>query len=43
MCIINDTIKLPFTGKENIFEIKEKLGSVINENKNVEKNNDTNT
>ena len=38
---IETTIKLPFTGKENIFEIKEKLGSVINENKNVEKNNDT--
>lgn len=34
---IETTIKLPFTGKENIFEIKEKLGSVINENKNVEK------
>ena len=38
---IETTIKLPFTGKEIIFEIKEKIGSVINENKNVEKNNDT--
>ena len=33
--------KLVFTGKENIFEIKEKLGNVINENKSVKKNNET--
>ena len=38
---IETTIKLPFTGKENIFEIKEKLGNVINENKSVNKNNET--
>lgn len=38
---IETTIKLPFTGKENIFEIKEKLGNVINENKSVKKNNET--
>ena len=38
---IETTIKLPFTGKENIFEIKEKLGNVISENKNVEKDNET--
>ena len=35
------TIKLPFTGNENIFEVKEKLDSVIAENKDVETTNDT--
>lgn len=35
------TIKLPFTGKENIFEIKEKLDKVINENKEDSSKNDT--
>ena len=35
------TIKLPFNGSENIFEIKEKLDKVINENKDTSKENDT--
>lgn len=35
------TIKLPFTGNENIFEVKEKLDKVIAENKDVETTNDT--
>lgn len=35
------TIKLPFTGTENIFEVKEVLDNVINENKDVSKENDT--
>ena len=35
------TIKLPFTGKENIFEIKEKLDSVIEKNKDKTEANDT--
>ena len=30
------TIKIPFTGKENIFEVKEKLDKVISENKESE-------
>ena len=35
------TIKLPFNGTENIFEIKEKLDSKINENKEIIKVNET--
>lgn len=35
------TIKLPFNGTENIFEIKEKLDSKINENKEIVKVNET--
>lgn len=35
------TIKLPFTGKENIFEIKEKLDSTIEKNKDKTQANDT--
>lgn len=35
------TIKLPFVGNENIFEIKEKLSNAINENKNIEIDNET--
>ena len=35
------TIKLPFNGTENIFEIKEKLDKVILENKDTTKENDT--
>ncbi len=35
------TIKLPFKGNENIFEIKEKLENVISENKNISKDNET--
>ena len=35
------TIKLSFTGKENIFEIKEKLDSVIEKNKDKTEANDT--
>ena len=35
------TIKLPFTGNENIFEVKEKLDKVIAENKDVSTTNDT--
>lgn len=35
------TIKLPFKGTENIFEVKEILDNVINENKDVSKENDT--
>lgn len=35
------TIKLPFTGNENIFEVKEILDNVISENKDVSKENDT--
>ena len=34
-------IKIPFTGKENIFEIKERLDSEINENKKTDTENDT--
>lgn len=37
------TIKLPFNGSENIFEIKEKLDSMISENKEVAKVNETDT
>ena len=35
------TIKLPFSGTENIFEVKEKLDNVIAENKDVSTTNDT--
>lgn len=35
------TIKIPFTGKESIFEIKEKLDSVIEKNKDKNQTNDT--
>lgn len=35
------TIKLPFTGNENIFEIKEKIDNVISENKDTSNTNDT--
>ena len=35
------TIKLPFTGNENIFEVKEKLDNAINENKEETNKNDT--
>lgn len=35
------TIKLPFNGSENIFEIKEKLDSMISENKEIVKVNET--
>ena len=35
------TIKLPFTGTENIFEIKEKLEKVINKNKDISTENST--
>lgn len=35
------TIKLPFTGNENIFEIKEKIDNVIAENKDTANSNDT--
>ena len=35
------TIKLPFSGNENIFEVKEKLDNVIAENKDVSTTNDT--
>ena len=35
------TIKLPFTGNENIFEVKEILDNVIAENKEVSTTNDT--
>ena len=35
------TIKLPFTGKENIFEIKEKLDKAIEKNKDTKEANDT--
>ena len=35
------TVKLPFNGTENIFEIKEKLDKVISENKDTSKENDT--
>ena len=35
------TIKLPFTGSENIFEVKEKLDSAILQNKDKENQNDT--
>ena len=35
------TIKLPFTGKENIFEIKEKLDKAIEKNKDNKEANDT--
>ena len=35
------TIKIPFTGNENIFEVKEKLDNVIAENKDVSTTNDT--
>lgn len=38
---VETTIKLPFNGTENIFEIKQKLGNVIAENKNVSKDNET--
>lgn len=38
---IETTIKLPFKGDENIFEIKEKLGNVISENKNTSNDNET--
>ena len=35
------TIKLPFKGTENIFEVKEVLDNIINENKDTSKENDT--
>lgn len=35
------TLKLPFTGAENIFEIKEKLDSAIEQNKDVSSENST--
>lgn len=35
------TIKLPFDGTENIFEVKEKLDNSINDNKDNNKQNDT--
>jgi len=35
------TIKLPFKGTENIFEVKEKLDNVINANKDVNNSNET--
>ena len=35
------TIKIPFTGKESIFEVKEKLDSVIEKNKDKNQTNDT--
>ena len=35
------TIKLPFTGKENVFEIKEKLDKAIEKNKDNKEANDT--
>lgn len=35
------TIKLPFTGNENIFEIKEKIDNAISENKDTSSTNDT--
>ena len=35
------TIKIPFTGEENIFEVKEKLDDVINLNKKDETSNET--
>ena len=35
------TLKIPFTGSENIFEIKEKLESIISKNKDVSNENDT--
>ena len=35
------TIKLPFKGTENIFEVKETLDKIINENKDISKENDT--
>ena len=34
-------LKLPFTGKENIFEVKERLENEINENKKIETENNT--
>ena len=34
-------VKLPFTGKENIFEIKDKLENAINVNKELSNENDT--
>lgn len=35
------TLKIPFTGSENIFEIKEKLEAEISKNKDIEANNST--
>lgn len=35
------TIKVPFTGKENVFEVSQKLQNLIAENKNVEMENGT--
>jgi len=35
------TIKIPFKGTENIFEVKEKLDNVINANKDVNNSNET--
>lgn len=35
------TIKVPFTGKENIFDVSEKLQNLITENKNIEMQNGT--
>ena len=35
------TIKVPFDGTENIFEVKEKLQSLISQNKEIEEQNDT--
>ena len=34
-------LKIPFTGKENIFEVKERLDAEINENKKIETENST--
>ena len=38
---IETTIKIPFIGNEDIFEIKDKLDSAINKNKNTSNQNDT--
>jgi len=35
------TIKIPFNGTENIFEVKEKLDNVINANKDINNSNET--
>lgn len=35
------TIKIPFTGEENIFEIKEKVDNIISKNKNEKETNET--
>ena len=38
---IETTVKLPFTGNENIFEVQDKLEKIINDNKQNSKQNDT--